>query len=187
MRLFPRLLIALAAAAPLALGVAVAQGDQNTAADAAIACLDIEDTEARLACLESAAQELKATRVRRETAEESAAAEAATAPVVAAESASEEELFGAEALASTKKAVREKDRTARLTSKVVEFRVNRLGDITAVLENGQVWRQLSGDSTMIRLPNKDKVFTVTIKRGPLGNYMMKVNEIGRSIRVRRIK
>ncbi len=186
MRLLPRFAFALAAMAPLAFGAAFAQSDQNAAADAAIACLDIEDTEARLACLEGAAQELKATRVRRETAEESAAAEAATAPVIA-DGASEEDLFGAEALASTKEAVREKDRTTRLNSKVVEFRVNQLGDITAVLENGQVWRQLSGDSTIIRLPNKDKVFTVTIKRGPLGNYMMKVNEIGRSIRVRRIK
>jgi hypothetical protein len=179
-------LIAVFAAAVLSAGAAFAQSDQNAAADAAIACLDIEDTEARLACLEGAAQELKATRVRRETAEESAAAEAATAPVVA-ESASEEEMFGAEALASTKKAVREKDRTSRLESKVVEFRFNQLGDITAVLENGQVWRQLSGDSTVIRVPNSDKVFTVTIKRGPLGNYMMKINELKRSIRVRRIK
>lgn len=182
----PRFLLSLAAAAPVAFGAAVAQSDQNAAADAAIACLDIEDTQARLACLEGAAQELKATRVRRETAEESAAADAAAAPVVA-DGASEEDLFGAEALASTKKAVREKDQTTRLNSKVVEFRVNQLGDITAVLENGQVWRQLSSDSTVIRLPGNSKVFTVTIKRGPLGNYIMKINELKRTIRVRRIK
>jgi hypothetical protein len=186
MRLFPRRLLASAIAAPLSIGAAAAQGDPSAAADAAIACLDIEDAGARLACLEGAAQELKATRVRRETAEESAAAEVASAPVIA-DGATEEELFGAEALAATKEAVREKDRTTRLNSKVVEFRVNRLGDITAVLENGQVWRQLSSDSTVIRLPTKDKVFTVAIKRGPLGNYTMKINEMKRTIRVRRIK
>ena len=187
MRLPVHCLIALLASAPLSISAALAQGDQNAAADAAIACLDIEDVEARLACLEAAAKELKATRVRRETAEESAAADAMTAPVIAAEGASEEDLFGAESLASTRKAVREKDRTARLNSKVVEFRVNQLGDITATLENGQVWRQLAGDSTVISLPNKDKVYTVSIKRGPMGNYMMKINEMKRSIRVRRIK
>lgn len=187
MRTSRRALAALVAAAPLFAASAAAQSaDQNAAADAAIACLDIEDTEARLACLEGAAKELKATRIRSETAEESAAADAA-APVIAADAMSDEEAFGAEALASTKKAIREKERTTRLNSKVVEFRVNRDGDITAVLENGQVWRQLSGDSTVIRLPNKEKVFTVTIKRGPLGNYMMKVNELKRTIRVRRIK
>lgn len=175
------------AAAPVLFAAALAQSpDQNAAADAAIACLDLEGAEARLACLEGAAQELKATRIRAETAAESAAADDA-APVVAAEEMSEEEAFGAEALASTKRAIREKDRTTRLNSKVVEFRVNQLGDITAVLENGQVWRQLSGDSTIVRLPNKDKVFTVTIKRGPFGNYLMQINELKRSIRVRRIK
>lgn len=187
MRALHRLVIAAAAGALAATGAALAQSDQNAAADAAIACLDIESVEDRLACLESAAKELKATRVRRETAEESAAADALATPVVAAEDASEEDRFGAEALASTKKAVREKDRATRLVSKVVEFRVNQVGDITAVLENGQVWRQLSADSTVIHLPNKDKVFTVTIKRGPIGNYMMKINEMNRSIRVRRIK
>lgn len=187
MRPLQRLVFAFAAAAPLLTGAALAQSDQNAAADAAIACLDIEGVEARLSCLEAAAQELKATRVRRETAEESVAADTAPAPVVAAEGASEEDLFGAEALASTKKEKREKNRTNRLTSKVVEFRVNQVGDITAVLENGQVWRQLSSDSTVVRLPRKDKVYTVSIKRGPLGNYMMTVNELKRTIRVRRIK
>ena len=178
---------AAAAAVLAATGAAVAQSAQNAAADAAIGCLDIENAEERLACLEGAAKELKATRIRRETAEESAAAEAQAAPVVAAEEASEEDLFGAEALASTKQAVREKDRTTRLTSKVVEFRVNALGDITAVLENGQVWRQLSSDNTIIRVPKKEKVFSVSIKRGAIGNYVMTVNELKRSIRVRRIQ
>lgn len=187
MRLVPRFVLAIAFGAPLSIGAALAQSDQNAAADAAIACLDIGESATRLACLEGAAQELRATRVRRESAEESAAADAATAPVVAAEGASEDDLFGAEALASSKEARREKDRTTRLTSKVVEFRVNQRGDITAVLENGQIWRQLSSDSSNILLPKKDKVFTASIKRGPIGNYMMTINELKRTIRVRRIK
>jgi hypothetical protein len=179
--------LAAAAVASIAAGAAFAQSAENAAADAAIGCLDIESAEERLACLEGAAKELKATRIRRETAEESAVADAQAAPVIAAEGASDEDLFGAEALASTKKAVRERDRTTRLSSKVVEFRVNALGDITAVLENGQVWRQLSSDNAIIRIPNNDKVFTVSIKRGALGNYLMTINELKRSIRVRRIK
>lgn len=168
-------------------GSAFAQSAKDRAADAAIACLDVDEADARLDCLENAARDIKATRIRRETAEESAAADAAGAPMIAADEASEEDLFGAEALASTKKAVREKNDKARLTAKVVEFRVNPVGDITAELANGQVWRQLSGDSAVVRIPNKDKVFSVTIKRGPLGNYIMKINELNRSIRVRRIK
>jgi len=174
-------LLALAASGPSA-----AQDRADAATDAAIACLDVEDASARLDCLESAAREIKATRIIRESAAESAAADAA-APVIAADDASAEDLFGAETLASTKKAVREENETARLTAKVVEFRVNSVGDITAVLENGQVWRQLPGDSAVIRIPKSDKVFSVKIKRGPLGNYNMTINELKRTIRVRRIK
>lgn len=187
MRAFNRFVAAVVVGAAVSVGAAFAQSAENAAADAAISCLDIASPEERLACLEGAAKELKATRVRRETAEESAAAEALAAPVVASEGASEEDLFGAEALASTKKEKREKDRTTRLSSKVVEFRVNPFGDITAVLENGQVWRQLTSDNASVRVPNNDKVFTVSIKRGPLGNYLMTINELKRTIRVRRIK
>ena len=187
MRACNRFVASVVVGAAVSVGAAFAQSAENAAADAAISCLDIASPEERLACLEGAAKELKATRVRRETAEESAAAEALAAPVVAAEGASEEDLFGAEALASTKKEKREKDRTTRLSSKVVEFRVNPFGDITAVLENGQVWRQLTSDNASVRVPNNDKVFTVSIKRGPLGNYLMTINELKRTIRVRRIK
>ncbi|MFN0023201.1 MAG: hypothetical protein ACKVS5_04805 [Parvularculaceae bacterium] len=168
-------------------GPAAAQGVADAATDAAIACLDVSDAGARLGCLENAARDIKATRVRPETAEESAAAEAAAAPVINTEIATEEDLFGAEALPAAKKAIREKNDAVRLSSKVVEFRVNRLGDLTAVLENGQVWRQLSSDGAVVRPSNNGKVYTVSIKRGPLGNYLMKINELDRSIRVRRIK
>jgi len=185
MRAFAPVAAVLAGAVVL-LAAADAQEDQNAAADAAIACLDLANAADRLACLEGAARELKATRLRQETAEESAAAEARPAPVVAAD-ASPEEQFGAEALASTKRAKREGNRANRLVARVVEFRVNAVGDVTAVLENGQVWRQLPGDSTLLRVPKRDQVFTASIKRGPLGNYMMTIKELKRTIRVRRIE
>jgi hypothetical protein len=176
----------LAACAALA-GAASAQSAADEASDAAVACLDIEDAAARLACLEGAARAIKATRVRPETAEETAAANAAKAPVVAAEGATEEELFGAEALDTVKKEKREKAKKFALNAKVVEFRVNRFGDVTAVLENGQVWRQLEGDSARLPRPGADKLYTVRIKRGAVGSYVMTVNEMKRAVRVRRIK
>lgn len=179
--------LALVAASPFIAGAALAQSAADKATDAAIACLDIADPTERLSCLESATREIAATRVRPETAEESAAAEASGAPIIASENATEEELFGAEALSATKHAKREKDKKQRLEAKVVEFRVDPFRNVTAVLDNGQVWRQLSGDSEVVHLPKSDKVFSVTIKKGGLGNYRMKINELGRWIRVRRIK
>jgi hypothetical protein len=176
----------LAACAALA-GAAFAQSAADKASDAAVACLEIVDAAARLACLEGAAREIKATRVRPETAEETTAANAATAPVVAAEGATEEELFGAEALDTVKKEKREKAKKFALNAKVVEFRLNRFGDVTAVLDNGQVWRQLQGDSAQLPRPSDDKLYTVRIKRGAVGSYVMTVNEMKRAVRVRRIK
>ena len=140
----------------------------------------------RLACLEGATREIAATRVRRQTAEEDSAADAA-GPELAGEDASEEDLFGAENLEAVKKAKTDKRRAKRLTQKVVEFRVNSRKEITAVLENGQVWRQLSSDSKTLPLGNSNRLFTVTIKKGAMGNYMMKINEPKQTIRVRRIK
>ena len=168
-------------------GAAHAQSAADKAADAAISCLDIDDPAERLSCLEEATREIKATRIRPETAEEASIAEAAGSPVITDENATADELFGLEALASTKHAKREKEKSARLEASVVEFRVGAFKNVTAVLDNGQVWRQLQSDDTFIRLPKSDKVFTVTIKKGGLGNYRMKINELGRWIRVKRIK
>lgn len=167
-------------------GAALAQSAADSAADAAIACLDVADPDERLACLEGATREIKATRVRQQTAEESAADDAAGA-VIAADDATAEEQFGAEALRSTKTAKRKEQQTKRLEATVVEFKLSPYKKITAVLDNGQVWRQLDGDNAHIIISSKIDVYTITIKKGPLGNYMMKVNELDRWMRVRRIK
>jgi len=181
-----RPIAAVIAAAFVVSGAAHAQTAADKATDAAIACLDIGDPAERLSCLEAAARDIKATRIRKETAEESAAADAMGA-VIAAEDASEDELFGAEALSSSRQAKTEERKKKKLEATVVEFRVNPFGVVTAVLDNGQVWRQLNSDDEKLHLPKSDKVFTVTVKKGALGNYMMKVNELKRTIRVKRIK
>jgi hypothetical protein len=175
-----RLLAGITAAAMLGAVPAAAQSAQNAAADAAIACLDIENVEERLACLETAARELKATRVIIEK-------ENAVASDEAADPKALEESFGAEALDTTKKQKRAEQKKFRLSAKVVEFRINPHDDITAVLENGQVWQQLAGDSETIIIPPGDKLYTVTIKKGPLNNYRLRIDQMGRWIRVRRIK
>ncbi len=172
-----RALIGLLAAAPLAISGALAQDAGNAAADAAIACLEIEDTEDRLACLEAAAKDLKATRVIIEQDNALAPGDGRTA----------EDAFGAETLDATKREKREKSKSARLDAKVVEVRVNPYKDITVTLDNGQVWRQLQGDSETVHIPAGERLYTVTLKKGPLGNYRMRVNELKRWIRVTRIK
>jgi hypothetical protein len=181
-----RALAGLIAAAPLFAVPASAQVQGNAAADAAIACLDLENTEERLACLEAAARDLKATRVVIEK-ENAVAPDGDTAAAEPFDQQTLEESFGAEGLESTKREKREKQQNYKLTAKVVEFRINPYNDITAVLDNGQIWRQLSSDSTVILIPPGDKLYTVTIKKGPLNNYRMRIDQTKRWIRVTRIK
>ncbi|HBS31804.1 MAG TPA: hypothetical protein DEA40_08685 [Parvularcula sp.] len=175
----------LLAAAPILVSSAFAQAPENAAADAAIACLDIENTQDRLACLEAAARELKATRVVIE--QENAVAPDIAAAAEPVDQQALEDSFGAEALDTTKREKREKQKKFKLTAKVVEFRVDRHNDITATLENGQVWRQLRGDSATVIIPPGERLYTVTIKKGPLGNYRMRIDQMQRWIRVSRVK
>lgn len=181
-----RPITAVIAAALAASAAAYAQSAADKATDAAIACLEIGDPAERLSCLEAATREIKATRIRMETAEESAAADAMGA-VIAAEGASEDDLFGAEALASTRRARNEERKTKRLEAAVVEFRVGSLKNITIVLDNGQIWRQTESDRTLVRLPKDELTYTVSIKKSAFGGYWMKINELGREIRVKRLR
>jgi len=52
------------------------------------------------------------------------------------------------------------------------------------LDNGQVWRQIQGDTQRIT-PRGN--WTVEIREARMGGYQMRINEIGRTIRVERIE
>lgn len=170
---------------------AAAQPSESEAVDDAIACLAIEDAEDRLACLEGAAKTLQVTRIVRE--EQTAAAEEeekanfglgeTRAPNQVAEAPED---FGDEAIPDVQ---RDKDgkRIKAINAKVVEIRVNSLGTATVSLDNGQVWRQLDSDNKKLHFGNSERLLTAKVKRSLFGNYMMTVNELHRTIRVRRIK
>lgn len=172
-------------------GSAAAQPSEEQAIDAAIACRDIEDPMKRLACLDNAAETLAVTRIIRE--EEIAEKKenekkqfglAASKEALMGEDTPED--FGSEAIPE-KRRDRESKRLKSITSKVAEIRINKFGKVTLTLENGQVWRQLSSDSKMLRFPGGDKLYTAKVKRSLMGNYMLTVNELKRTIRVRRVR
>lgn len=161
----------------------------DAAVDAAIACIDIADPAARLACLDAAATKLKETRIIREE-DDAAGFQAADArdagPLPTISSAETEvDAFGAERVES-KRTERERERLNELTAAVVEARVNRFGVITVTLDNGQVWRQLDSDGDRVRL-REGTLYNVRIKRGAVGGYRGKFLELGRTIRMKRIK
>ena len=69
---------------------------------------------------------------------------------------------------------------------VKEVKVNRSGTATVFLTNGQVWQQLDSDRVELFISKKTPALTATIKKAALGSYRMRIEPIGRTIRVRRI-
>ena len=198
-----RLLIA--AGVAVTLSSAHAQdAEEDAAIDAAIACRDISDPLQRLACLDAAAETLAVTRIIREGDEEEEggsnaepileesfglssddATEAETKRSATKPTETVEE-FGSEFFPDEQRK-REDRKLKSITSNVTEVRINKLGKVTVTLENGQVWRQLSSDNKSIRFYGKDRLYSATVKRSRFGNYLMTVDQLKRTIRVRRIK
>ena len=58
--------------------------------------------------------------------------------------------------------------------------------LVVTLENGQVWRQIKGDTSQIRV-SLDRNQTVDINESGLGGYKLRLNEIRRTVRVERIR
>lgn len=73
-----------------------------------------------------------------------------------------------------------------ITAKVTDYAYNPLGRVVVFLENGQVWRQLEGDTDKVYF-HKSQANAVEIARGAFGSYNMVVNGSGSSVKVRRIK
>lgn len=145
------------------------------------ACRDIEKNKARLKCFDRAAQSLSAessslsalTTAQASTAEED---EADVDPDAA---------FGAEQLVerARERKVEKKDLHALATS----ISKSRGGKYIIRLENGQVWRQIQGDTNTLRIfGDKEKSREVIIKKRLLG-YALRLTSSKRSILVRRIK
>ena len=57
--------------------------------------------------------------------------------------------------------------------------------LVVTLDNGQVWRQIKGDTNRIRV-SLDRNQTVDISESSLGGYKLRLNEMRRTIRVERI-
>ena len=58
--------------------------------------------------------------------------------------------------------------------------------LQVTLENGQVWLQIKGDTQNVRV-DLERNQTVDILESVLGGYRLRLNELGRTIRVQRIK
>jgi hypothetical protein len=74
-----------------------------------------------------------------------------------------------------------------ISSNVVEFAKNSLGRSLFVLDNGQVWKQIDGDTTELSDPPRGETMKVTISVGVFGGYDLAVDGLNATIKVRRVK
>jgi len=74
-----------------------------------------------------------------------------------------------------------------LFAKPVDITYDALGRFMVVLDNGQIWRQIEGDSTTSRFKRNAAENEIRIERGSLGSYNLFINDLNRSVKVRRIK
>jgi hypothetical protein len=69
-------------------------------------------------------------------------------------------------------------------SQVKSYSFNQLGMFTVVLANGQIWRQLLGDTNNAdNLKANDRI---TISRGAIGSYNLKIEKHPQYFKVARI-
>lgn len=70
--------------------------------------------------------------------------------------------------------------------KVLDYKSFAHDRLQVTLENGQVWRQIRGDTQKVN-PTLKKNQTVDISESSLGGYKLRLNEMQRTIRVQRIR
>lgn len=84
----------------------------------------------------------------------------------------------------------QEDRLASLEEarglRVASYAIVPFEKLVVTLENGQVWRQISGDNQKLRV-DTDRNQTVDITESSLGGYKLRLNEMRRTLRVERVK
>ena len=75
----------------------------------------------------------------------------------------------------------------QLSDNVLEFAKTPRGKAVFILENGQVWRQIDGDSTDVYAPPAGAKLRVTIEVGVMGSYNLTIDGRKGLIKVNRLK
>jgi hypothetical protein len=189
-----------AIAAVSAAAVAMASPAAAQSAGDLMSCIEIARDADRLACYDAAvakvspqakaASDKRAKETARIAAEEAAAAEAAAAAKAeadaAARAAQAKADFGAETVTSKKVSERTRpdpDEIIKLDAKLSDILTNREGKYVFLLDNGQLWKQVSTEAGLNIRPGDD----VVLEKSTMGGYKLNFKRIKRWVLVKRLK
>lgn len=190
--------------------VAAAAESQDALLRALAGCANLTDGEARLACYDRLAPQVKDA-----LATPAPAAVASTKPPAPAQpqNPTEEEQkswfgfdigdlfgtspktqttpeqFGSERTVAVQKEAEQKKTKEidSITAGVTEYAYNPFGKFVVFLDNGQIWKQIQGDSDRAQFKHDPKDNTVRISRGFIGSYNLQINDSNKIYKVTRIK
>ena len=74
----------------------------------------------------------------------------------------------------------------RMTAEIADFRKDQRDHFTVALQNGQVWRQVAGDTDIAQF-RSGSTHQVTISRGALGSYDLRFNDRNATFKVQRLR
>lgn len=74
-----------------------------------------------------------------------------------------------------------------ISAKLTEYAFNPFGKFVVFLDNGQVWKQIQGDSDHAHFQRNPAENTVTISRGFIGSYNLTINDSNKIYKVTRLK
>jgi hypothetical protein len=96
--------------------------------------------------------------------------------------------FGSDQLPAThEKADTAAHEVESITAGVTEYAYTPFGKFIVFLDNGQVWRQMEGDADHATFHKAAKDNKVTVSRGFIGSYNLKINDSEKIFKVERIK
>jgi translation initiation factor IF-1 len=144
-------------------------------------CQGAHSADLRIACLEA---ELEFAYLGRQEPRAAAARPESPGEPAPPEMAAADRLGAAQVAART--ARRAPEDPGRMTARVEQAEVVPYRRLQVQLDNGQVWRQIQGDTQRITIRGADPL-TVEIWEARAGGYQMRLNELGRTIRVERLR
>lgn len=74
-----------------------------------------------------------------------------------------------------------------ISGKITDFRLSGTGLVTVLLDNGQVWQQISGDDTKLSKQQMKRQVSARVETAAFGSFLMFIEPSKQALRVKRLR